>query len=316
MPNRCTVCLSPRRKRLEAMVLGGMTVAAACRALVMPVGPARRHMAAHVERPESPLPPPAAEVETPESAAETFRLAFGMEPQAWQSEYLAETRPLVLVKGRQIGATQAAAALAIHTALSKSGAAAAICSPSMRQSVEVAARVRVGLWEMGLRLVQDSTSLIRLENGSRIFGLPGTARAVRGYALDLLVMDEAAFTDDATWEAAMPTTAATGGRIVVQSTPGLAMGWFHDLVADEADEDWARMRVRSDESTTVDREFMEKARRRLQPEVFAQEYEAVFASGEGELAPSLFDPEKLRALVVPGTRPLFEKWPGDKLKEE
>ena len=46
-----------------------------------------------------------------------FERAFELVPLDWQRGYLFETRPTVLLKGRQVGASLSAAALAIHTAV-------------------------------------------------------------------------------------------------------------------------------------------------------------------------------------------------------
>jgi phage FluMu gp28-like protein len=86
--------------------------------------------------------------------------------------------------------------------------------------------------------VQDSASMLGLANGSRILSLPGTARSVRGWSARLLVIDEAAFVDEATFTAARALV-ATGGRMVVQSTPADEFGPFHELVMAD-DPAWAR----------------------------------------------------------------------------
>ena len=122
---------------------------------------------------------------------ETFERASGHSPMAWQHSFLTETRDTLLVKGRQVGATECASVLAIHTARTKPGSTSAIISPSQRQSSEVTVRARLGLWNLGETLRQDSVSLLRLGNGSRIVSLPGSARGIRGYAADLVVLDEA-----------------------------------------------------------------------------------------------------------------------------
>ena len=149
-----------------------------------------------------------------------------MDPTPYQERLLVEKRHTVVLKGRQTGFTQAAAALAIDCARSRAGALAAVISPSLRQSTEISTRARLGLLDMSERLVQDSVSLLRLKNGSRILSLPGSDRGVRGYPADLLVIDEAAFVADRTSVSARPMVAATGGRIVVQSTPGAPVGFF------------------------------------------------------------------------------------------
>src|SRR5204863_2997652 len=140
--------------------------------------------------------------------------------------------------------TEAASALAIHTARGKAGSTSVIISPSLRQSSEVTVRARLGLWALAETLRQDSASLIRLANGSRIISLPGAARGVRGYAADLAILDEAAWILEDTFTAARPLTAATGGRLIVQSTPGAPVGPFYELATSPPD-DWAFLRVRS-----------------------------------------------------------------------
>src|SRR5437764_106724 len=45
-----------------------------------------------------------------------FERAFGVTAHKWQNSYLRESRNAIVLKGRQIGASSAAAALAIHQA--------------------------------------------------------------------------------------------------------------------------------------------------------------------------------------------------------
>jgi len=222
-----------------------------------------------------------------------FAQAIGKPAHDWQRGYLRETRPTVVLKGRQTGASTAAAVLAIHSALYGPGADAVIVSPSLRQSTEIATRARAGLRALGVRLTQDSTSMLRLPNGSRILSLPGTARSVRGWTARLLILDEAAFIEPATFTAARALV-ATGGRLVVQSTPAGEWGDFYELVTGDAPE-WARFTVRSDEVPTIAPEFLEAERRAMTPDAYATEYECVF----GKAGASLFTAEGLAGLILP-----------------
>ena len=131
-----------------------------------------------------------------------FKRAFGLTPLPWQVDYLRETRPTVLLKGRQVGASLSAAALAIKTAVYWPDINVVIVSPSLKQSTEICRRARVGLRQLSISLSQDSTSTLRLANGSRILSLPGTARSVRGWTAALLIIDEAAFVEHETFVAA------------------------------------------------------------------------------------------------------------------
>lgn len=178
--------------------------------------------------------------------------------------------------------TQAAAALAISTARSRSGADAVIISPSLQQSKEVTTRARIGLYEMNEALTQDSTSLLRLRNGSRIISLPGSQRAVRGYAPALVVADESAWISDDTYSALRPLLAASGGRLVAQSTPGAKVGWFYELTrADHVGDDWLRLEIPATQVPFISADFLARERRELPPETFAAEYELTFGTALG-----------------------------------
>lgn len=269
----------------------GSTVTASAKAAALPLPAAFRHARSHAPLDGSHR----RELSAVEAwtAVDTFRAAFGLEPMAHQVAYLESSGHLLVRKGRQAGLTQAAAALAIHVARERPGNLAAVISPSLRQSTEVAMRARTGLWALGDTLVQDSVSLLRLKNGSRILSLPGSARGVRGYAAALVIVDEAAWVDDQTFVAVRALVAATGGRVIVQSTPGSPVGFFHEL-ATNTPPDWHSLVVRSDEARTISPEFLERERREMSEELFRQEYMAEFGTGLGS---SLFSMEALRALV-------------------
>lgn len=225
--------------------------------------------------------------------AVTFADAFGEDPLPWQVDYLREHRPTVVLKGRQVGASTAAAALGIHVVRYRRDVNVVIVSPSLKQSTEITTRARAGLRQLGERLVQDSTSLLRLANGSRIISLPGTARSVRGWTAAVLVIDEAAFVEDATFTAARALV-ATGGRLVVQSTPADEAGAYHAIVTAE-DPSWARFTVPSASVPTITPAFLEAERQALGPDVFAREYECRFAKAGA----SLFTVDRLASLILP-----------------
>ena len=222
--------------------------------------------------------------------AALFADAFGLDPLDWQRDYLRETRPTAVLKGRQVGASLAAAALAIHVVRFHPGVDAVIVSPSLKQSTEITSKARHGLRRLNVRLVQDSTSVLRLPNGSRILSLPGTARSVRGWTARLLILDEAAFIAPETFTAARALV-ATGGRLVVQSTPADEAGDFHALVTG-GDPDWTRLTIRSDEVPTIAPEFLAAERRSMSPDDYATEYLCRF----GKAGASLFSIERIAAL--------------------
>jgi hypothetical protein len=226
--------------------------------------------------------------------SEVFARAFANPPLEWQFDYLREHRHALVLKGRQIGASQSAAALAIHCAIYKPNSLTAIVSPSLKQSTEICTRARHGLERLGERLVQDSASLLRLRSGGRILSLPGTASSVRGWSADLLILDEAAYLAHETIVAARALVAATGGRMVVQSTAGAAVGDFYDM-CQAPDPTWGFYRVRSDQVSTISADFLASERKAMTPDAFAAEYECQF----GRVGASLFSAERIASLVLP-----------------
>jgi hypothetical protein len=226
--------------------------------------------------------------------AALFEAAFGLPALSWQRDYLRETRAACLVKGRQTGASLAAAALTIHVARSGPLLDAVVVSPSLRQSGEILGRARAGLRRLGVALEQDSSSMLRLANGSRIVSLPGTAKSVRGWTAKLLVLDEAAYIERDTWTAARALV-AVGGRLIVQSTPADESGDFWELV-EAADPTMAHFRIRSDEVPTIAPEFLEAERRAMSPDAFAAEYECTF----GKVGATLFTADRIASLILPG----------------
>lgn len=239
------------------------------------------------------------------SARDLFIAATGDQPLDWQEDYLRETRDTIVLKGRQVGASTAGGVIGIRRARYWPGSMVAIVSPSLKQSTEVKERAKDGLIRLGEHLTKDSSSLIELSNRSRIMSLPGSPKSVRGWSADLLIIDEAAFLDEETFVAARATTAATGGRTIVQSTPMGPYGSFHELWTEE-DSRWAKYRVRSDEVGSIDPAFLARERATMTPEKYTQEYEADFVTpGLG-----LFSPERLEKLTgdPPGGLEISDPW--------
>lgn len=292
MPRRSSVLDHPHVKRIEQLILAEERSVASIAAEFGLDAKTLRRFAVRL-RGTTPTAPPAPVL----GPVETFRAAFGQDPTDYQVEYLTDQRPTLVLKSRQAGFTQAAAALAMTTARARPGADAVIISPSQTQSKELATRARVGLYELGEPLVQDSTSLLRLRNGSRIISLPGNQRAVRGYSPALVVADEAAWIANETYAALRPLLAASGGRLVVQSTAGNEVGWFFDLASADLGDDWLRLEVPASAVPFISPEFLARERRELSPEAFAAEYECTFGTGAAALG-QLFSADQIDALVL------------------
>jgi hypothetical protein len=155
-----------------------------------------------------------------------------MDPDAWQTGLLSSTSKRILMLAcRQSGKSTTAAALALRTALTRSGSLILLLSPSLRQSGELFRDKVQRLYSaLGrpLPAVQESALQMTLANGSRIISLPGDEETVRGFSgAGLLVLDEAARIPDALYYSVRPMLAVSGGCLVALSTPFGKRGWYH-----------------------------------------------------------------------------------------
>lgn len=173
---------------------------------------------------------------------------MAIEPEAWQVTVLRSlASQILLCCARQTGKTMIVALLTLHLALYRPGSLTLVVSHRQEGANEFLAKVRV--WARRLAPVEsDSTTELKLANGSRMVALPATAGSTRGYsAASMLVLDEAAFIENDTdvVGAVLPTLSGDG-RLVVLSTPNGKRGWFWGQWDSGAD--WERHRVTVAES--------------------------------------------------------------------
>lgn len=133
-------------------------------------------------------------------------------------------------------------------------------------------------------MIVFSKTLTGAKNGSYIKSLPPTDK-VRGLDLDIVFVDEAAFLnnpdpDNFIKTVVLPTVAATGGKVVMLSTPNGVGNFFYEIVDpfDKYDEhEYFRLfypyTINQDEKYL---KMVEEQRRLMHPNEFAQEYECDF----------------------------------------
>jgi hypothetical protein len=122
---------------------------------------------------------------------------------------------------------------------------------------------------------------VEFANGSRITNLPGGKEgdSIRGYsAVDLLVIDEAAFVPDQLYGAVRPMLAVSGGRLIALSTPHGSRGWWYE--AWHSAEPRERYRVTAAECPRISAEFLDEEQRSMGTRWFSQEYECTFLDAE------------------------------------
>jgi hypothetical protein len=214
------------------------------------------------------------------------RERLGFEPDEWQAKMLrSPARQIILCNGRQVGKSSIAALKALHVALYQPNSLTILIAPSLRQSRELALKF-VAFMEMlepAPPPAEEFNKLsITLQNKSRVVCLPGdNPRAVRGFSSPaLILLDEAAFALDATWEALEPMMAVSAGQIILCSTPNLPVGFFHSIWHGSGD--WERYFVPTRECPRISAGWLDE-KKRDNPLTFAREYECEWTGSEDGL---------------------------------
>jgi phage FluMu gp28-like protein len=244
--------------------------------------------------------------------------AAGSEADPWQRALLDDdSRRIVCLAARQTGKGSVAAARIVHDAARSAGALHLVVSASQRQAQIVIERCAQMAQFLGGKVKVDVTATEVRLGTSRIVALPSSSTSLRGWTVDggdnpdvkgTLLLDEGCFMPEDAWNAVVPTTVATGARILITSSAG-ALGHWSQLLFDGSDESWSRYRVRADDVERYDLEFLDSERLRLPTDVFRAEYESQFralVSGD-----PVFDPALLQRafgaedLDVPESRPAW-----------
>ena len=266
---------------------------------------------------------------TPSQVAPAPIVAFvnevcGMTPRPAQAALLSELynddiRTGVLRLGRRSGKDRMASWIATYESTANADrhlsqvapselVAVAIIANSQRQARIVHRWCRDYLRRENLAhlIARDTDDELELTNGMVIVTLPCTARSTRGYAIAVVIFDEAAWfvdTDgsplsgDELWQALVPSTAQfPDGKVLVLSTPRWSFGWFAQLCRQAASGQhpdmrhwWATTRTMN---PAISEQFLESERSK-DPAAFLREYEARFMSGVG----AALDGEAVRRAV-------------------
>ena len=163
-----------------------------------------------------------------------FAELVGCELADWQVAALTlETRTTVIVGSRQCGKSRSLAVLALWWAFRKPNQRVLIVSSGddgARRLLAEARRIAVGSQLLAGSVVDESGGLLTLSNGSEVRSVAASERAIRGWTVDLLLVDEAALVgDDLLLGAALPTTTARpDARIVLAAAANVNQGAFYD----------------------------------------------------------------------------------------
>src|SRR3990167_11110083 len=194
----------------------------------------------------------------------------------WQQEVLDYDGNIAIRAGRQVGKSVVIAEKVCRFALAHSGAVCLVIAASQRQSGLLFEKIKNTLLVLGRDVLAEVPTLTRLvlKNGSRIYTLPAgkTGHFIRGYTLDLLIIDEAAFVNESVFNSIIPMIAVSKkargfGHIIMLSTPfGKGGYFFHSF----SDPDFKQWHVSSEDCARIPNALLAKERKRLRRAEYAQ----------------------------------------------
>lgn len=231
----------------------------------------------------------------------------GFPPDPHQVDLLQCDDPQVLVKWpRQSGKSQTCAIKVLHQACYDPGDVVILAGEKEAQAMEVWEKAYTAhgvLSKQGeLPTVERSNNVLRFGNGSRVLALPSTVDSIRGYAAKLVLIDEAAFTDDDVLAKVMPMLSTTRGRLLCPSTPNGDRGWWRDAWKSDS-KAWTRLTVSIRDLPRLSEEEIERQRELLHPNQFRQEYGLEFLDTDSQF----YDTETIEAALCDEIVPLFER---------
>jgi hypothetical protein len=198
----------------------------------------------------------------------------------WQEEVLRTEGNICLRSGRQVGKSTIISIKAAEYAIKHPSKTILIISAVERQAQLLFEKTLGYLADNYARYIKagkekPTKHKIQLVNGSVIWCLPTglSGYGIRGYTIDLLIADEAAFIPEDVWTAVTPMLATTKGNILLLSTPFGKGGYFYDCFNDP---NFKSFHISSLDCPRADKAFLERERKRMTKSQFMQEYEGLF----------------------------------------
>ena len=240
------------------------------------------------------------------SPAQMMRDA-GLEPDPHQMELLDCNDPQVLVRWpRQSGKSVTCSVKVLHMASFDPGDIVILAGEKEAQAMEVyekAFRLHGILSEKGeLPSIERSNNVLKFGNGSRVLALPSTVESIRGYSAKLVLIDEAAFTDDKTLGKVSPMLSATNGQLICPSTPNGDRGWWRDAWKSD-DPAWTRLTVSIDQLPRLSEAEIHRQKATLTPNQFRQEFLLEFLDTDLQF----YSTETIEGALCEEIVPLFER---------
>ena len=237
----------------------------------------------------------------------------------WQQKVLDHKGHVTLRCGRQVGKSEVVSEKAHRFANENNGTVTLVMAAGLRQSSLLFEKIRGHFdredtaklkeaakdidfsgftriakreWERkhSIYKTEPTKSRIDLKNGSIIHCVPTgkTGAFIRGFTIDLLIADEAAYIPEQVWVAVVPMLAVSQkergfGWIIMLSTPFGKGGYYYESFHDK---DFLRIHVSSEDCKRIPKSFLLKEKRRMTKMEYAQEYLGEFVDDWNQFYPT------------------------------
>jgi len=209
----------------------------------------------------------------------------------WQKEVLATKGNMCICSPRQMGKSTIISKDAGDFAMNNPKKSIMIIASVERQALLLFEKVLSYIYSENKKIIKKGKDRptkheLKLTNGSKIRCLPTgeSGYGIRGYTIDRLYADEAAFIKEAVWAAVTPMLSTTGGDIILLSTPFGIDNYFYRMFHNDnftsihVDPEEV-IRGRKDPQKTSLIEFRRDEKERMTKLQYQQEHMGLFVGG-------------------------------------
>jgi len=209
----------------------------------------------------------------------------------WQKRLLATKGNKAICSGRQVGKSEVISEDAAIYALENPKKIIMVIASTERQALLLFEKILSKLLAKDKNAIMTGKDKptkheLKLKNKTRIYCLPtgDSGYGIRGYTINRLYADEAAFIKEEVWAAVTPMLATTGGDIVLLSTPFGSEGYFYRCFHDSKFTSFhvstpEVAKDRTDPQKTSMLNFLDDEKERMTKLQYQQEYEGLFVGG-------------------------------------
>jgi|TARA_R100000501_G_C2630136_1_gene125243 hypothetical protein len=228
-----------------------------------------------------------------------------MKLDPWQQEVLDTDGHIVLRSGRQVGKSTVISIKSGQYAATNKKKHVLIIASVERQAQLLFEKVMDYLFKNYKSMIKrgkekPTKSKVCLTNGSIIRCLPTglSGYGIRGFTVDLLIADEAAFIPEEVWTAVTPMLAVSKGTMILLSTPFGKGGYFYDCFQKD---NFSKFHVSSEDCSRMDPEHLKSEKESMTNLQYAQEYLGEFVDELRQFFPT----ELIKSCMVskPGETP-------------